>query len=114
VHLAHELAENDYDLVVLVDAARRGHAPGTVMLLDLDALDGPAPGDAHGLDPASVFRFARELGAKSSRVLCVACEPETLEEGIGLSETCARAVPEALAMIDRVIREETAMTREEG
>jgi hydrogenase maturation protease len=113
VHLAHELAEHAYDLVVLVDAAKRGHAPGTVVLLELDALDGAVASDAHGLDPRAVFRFARELGAKPARVLCVACEPETLEEGLGLSEACARAVPEALRMIDRVIRED-AVSREEG
>ena len=96
------------ELVVLVDAARRGGAPGTVYLLEADAADaGPASFDAHGLNPAQVLRNARAMGAAPGRVLVVGVEPESFgdpETGrMGLSAPVEAAVPEAVALVESLL-----------
>lgn len=50
--LAYELLDG-YDVAVLVDAAERGHRPGTLSLIEPDLPDGgsgAAPPEAHGMD----------------------------------------------------------------
>jgi hydrogenase maturation protease len=116
VHLAYRLLEG-YDVLVLIDAAPRGHTPGTVTLVEVDqsglasagaaaVASGASPlVDAHGMDPATVLAHLAALGGRVATVLVVACEPETIEEGIGLSATVQAAVPEAVALVERVMRE---------
>ena len=74
VHLAYELL-NGYDLFVLVDAAPRGEAPGTVTVLEVD-LPGPDALpviDAHSLTPDAIFGLLSSLGGHPGRSLVVAC-----------------------------------------
>jgi hydrogenase maturation protease len=115
VHLAYRLLEG-YEALVLIDAAPRGHAPGTVTLVEVDqsrvasagaaVASGASPlVDAHGMDPATVLAHLAALGGRVATVLVVACEPETIEEGIGLSATVQAAVPEAVGLVERVMRE---------
>lgn len=47
---------------VLVDAAPRGHRPGTLTLVEADPPDGTAVPEAHGMDPAKVLALAAQLG----------------------------------------------------
>jgi hydrogenase maturation protease len=66
VHLVYELL-NGYDLFVLVDAAPRGEAPGTVSVLEVDppGPDDPAVQpviDAHSLTPDAIFGLLASLG----------------------------------------------------
>jgi hydrogenase maturation protease len=73
VHLAYELLEG-YEAAILVDAAPRGEAPGTVYVIEPD-LDGePARRsrdgsgvlvDAHGMEPDAVFALLKALGGTS-------------------------------------------------
>ena len=45
----------------------------------------------HGMDPETVLRFVKTLGAWPGKVLVVACEPLVVDDmGIGLSEPVAR------------------------
>jgi len=65
--LAYALAD-DPDCTILVDACPRGDAPGTVYLIEpsLDSLDDesqPLVFDAHTMNPVSVLRLARSMGA---------------------------------------------------
>jgi hydrogenase maturation protease len=92
LHLAYRLLDG-YDLVIAVDAVARGGPPGTVYVLEPDAL-GPCatPADAHGMNLESVFAMVRTLGGTPGRVLVVGCEPADLGERIGLSAPVARAV----------------------
>ena len=72
VHLAYELLEG-YEAAILVDAAPRGEAPGTVYVIEPD-LDGePDPAvedgtgvlvDAHGMEPDAVFALLKALGRR--------------------------------------------------
>ncbi|MEO3826609.1 hydrogenase maturation protease [Actinomadura sp. B10D3] len=104
-----------YRTVVLVDAAERGHAPGTVSLVepDRDGADGFGTAvDAHGLDPARVLKLAGENGAVPPRVLLVACEPSarTTEATweMELSAPVGAAVEEAVRLVGRLLEEELA------
>jgi hydrogenase maturation protease len=111
VHLVHELMDG-YDVLVLVDAVRRGLDPGTVGLLELDPAPDVPPGavalEAHGLDPASVLAQARLLGAAPRRTLLVACEPASLDDGIGLTPVVAEAVAPAVDAVLGLLGELTS------
>jgi len=109
VHLAYQLLDG-YDVLVVVDAAPRGHEPGHVSLLEVDPADvadsaqavsdGQAPlVDAHGLEPAAILSMLGSLGGTVARVVVVACEPASVEEGIGLTEPVQAAVPRAIEMV---------------
>ncbi|GAA3141345.1 hydrogenase maturation protease [Nonomuraea roseoviolacea] len=90
--LAYAL-QRDYDLAILVDAAPRGQAPGTLTVLEPDlspdagagAGDGAArpaaQADGHGMDPVKVLRLAAELGRLPGRVVVVCCEPAVAPSG---------------------------------
>ncbi|MGI8663547.1 MAG: hydrogenase maturation protease [Acidimicrobiales bacterium] len=104
IHLALELLEG-YDLLVLVDALSRGESAGTVFLFEPDGAEDAEPLDAHRMDPHSVLAMVTEMGGKIGRVLVVGCEPERLDEGIGLSPPVAAAVEPAVRMVERLIAE---------
>ena len=106
--LAYALTSGRYDAAILVDATARGGAPGDVYVLSpsLDDSTGPAPANAHTMNPQSVLEMARAIGTLPAQLLVVACEPETLggEDGrLGLSETADRAVDRALPVIESLI-----------
>lgn len=116
LHLAYEVLDG-YDTLVLVDAAPRGERPGTVYVIEPDiagskaeeaSSDGfpAAPLDAHDMSPQSVLALLESLGGHAGRVLVVGCEPETVEEGIGLSPAVSDAVDEAIRVILELVDEE--------
>jgi hydrogenase maturation protease len=113
VHLAYQLLDG-YDLLVLIDAAPRGQVPGTVSLLEveLDKIESSAASvaggdapllDVHGMEPASILAMLSSLGGAIARVLVIACEPESVEEGLGLSEVVSSAVPHAVQLVSQVV-----------
>lgn len=113
VHLAYQLLDG-YDRLVLVDAAPHGQPPGTVSLLEVDqeqivpsagaVSDGESPlVDAHGLEPGAILSMLGSLGGQVPTVLVVACEPESVEEGLGLTPTVAAAVSRAIDLVERVV-----------
>jgi hydrogenase maturation protease len=109
VHLVHQLMDG-YDVLILVDAVARGLAPGTVTLLEPDTGDhadatGEGALDAHGLDPAGLLAQARRIGAEAGRTLVLACEPVSVEEGIGLRPAVAGAVGPAVDAVLRLLDE---------
>jgi len=108
LHLAYELLDG-YDTAILVDAAPRGGTPGTVYVIEPDpAPPTDAPLDAHGLNPEAVLAAVQALGGSVGRVLVVGCEPETTEEGIGLSEPVSLAVNEAVRVVRELVADETS------
>jgi len=117
VHLAYQLLDG-YDLLVLVDAVASGDPPGTLTVFEpiLEptpeaspenaglglAMRGAAAAqslDSHGMEPAVVLSLARRLGAPLGRVVVVGCVPLTVDDGLGLSEPVAAAVPLAVAAV---------------
>ena len=110
--LAYAL-HDDYELVVFVDATPRGQVPGTVYLIEPEIdEDGEVPLDTHGMDPVKVIKFARALGAGSTRTLVVGCEPQVVLSGedydemlMELSEPVRAAVEEAVKMVESLVEE---------
>jgi len=106
VHLAYDLL-NGCDLFVLVDAAQRGEAPGTVSVVEVEvpdaaSLDGPVM-DAHDLTPDSIFALLATLGGRPGRSLLVACEPADLSAGMGLSGPVLQALPYAVRTVEEIL-----------
>jgi hydrogenase maturation protease len=108
VHLAYELLDG-CELLILVDAAVRGQKPGTVSVIEPDA-SAPTTGlpviDAHGLAPDDVFALLDRMGSRPARTLVVACEPASLEPGMGLSPAVEAAVPIAVEVVTDILRRE--------
>ncbi|MFJ7154267.1 hydrogenase maturation protease [Streptomyces sp. NPDC101118] len=112
VHLAYQLLDG-YDTLVLVDATARGGPPGTLYVIEPDALGEGAPVetdrpagvlDGHQMSPDTVLALLGTLCAGTGtsppgRILVVGCEPACLDEGIGLSAPVAAAVPEAARLL---------------
>lgn len=98
---------------ILIDAAQRGEAPGTVSVIEPQLPAGEAPGHdlmlaPHELDPDRVLRLVAALGGGCKRVIVVACEPLTLggaEGVIGLSAPVGAALEAAATIIRELIRE---------
>jgi hydrogenase maturation protease len=110
--LAYALLEG-YGLTILVDAAPRGSPPGTLFVIEPEVNQNESQPhgvalDAHAMNPVSVLRLAQSMGPVSGRILLVGCEPATLggEEGqMGLSETVAAAVHEAVVLVKKLVAE---------
>jgi hydrogenase maturation protease len=109
MHLAYDLLDG-YDVLVLVDAAPVGQSPGDVAVLevgpsdlggaDLGGADLAGPDlDAHGMSPVAVLASLDRLGGTLPRTYVVGCRPATTEEGIGLSDPVAAAVPVAVETV---------------
>ena len=109
VHLAYDLLEG-YDELILVDAMQRpGGLPGTVYVLDAEPPTVPADGgtvptlDAHDLAPETVLALVPSLGGTLPPVTVVGCEPESTEDGMGLSEVVAGQVEVAARIVDDLV-----------
>ncbi len=100
---------------ILVDALRRGEAPGTLYVLEpeVGGPDGLAPGSlaGHSLHPAQVLSLAGLYGRLPERMLVVGCEPAVLEfdldeveeGGAGLSAPVQAAVDGAVALVESLV-----------
>jgi hydrogenase maturation protease len=113
VHLVYELLDG-CDLFVLVDAAQRGRAPGTVTVLEVEPEHMPTPNgvmDAHGLAPDQVFAMLASMGGRPGRSLVVACEPSDVSPGMGLSDEVREALPAAVRAVEEILDQ---IQREEG
>ena len=107
VHLVYELLDG-CDLFVLVDAAQRGCAPGTVTVLEVEPDQAPSPAgvmDAHGLAPDQVFAMLASMGSRPGRSLVVACEPADVSPGMGLSEQVREALPAAVRAVEEILHQ---------
>jgi hydrogenase maturation protease len=114
VHLAYQLLDG-YDTLVLIDATERGGDPGTLYLIEADRPGRIEPQEAlldgHRMSPDAVLTLLDTLCAGTGctppgRTLVVGCEPAYVEEGIGLSDPVAAAVPEAVNMVLRLVRDD--------
>jgi len=123
MHLAYDLLE-EWDTLVLVDAVPSRGNPGTLhvfqadhddnMLADYESASGAIGLDAHSMDPAAVFASLRALGGSPPYTVVVGCEAGSVEEGIGLTEPVARAVPRAVRAVEDIVaalQSPTSVTR---
>ena len=104
MHLAYDLLE-EWDTLVLVDAVPSRGQPGTlhVFQADLESSCATAGLDAHSMDPAAVFASLRALGGSPPYTVVVGCEAGSVQEGIGLTESVANAVPRAARAVEEIV-----------
>lgn len=114
LHLAYELLEG-YDLLILVDAVKRGDPPGTITVLEADPTsEGEGLPDAHDMNPANMLALLADMGGHVERLLVVGCEAAEAQEGIGLSEPVAAAVEEAARVVRGLVEQELAYAGKES
>ncbi len=115
MHLAYQLLDG-YQALLLIDATERGGRPGELYLLEHDLTAdtrSPEVPDAHGMTPDAVLALLASLAGASGleptaglrRVLVLGCEPATVDDGIGLSEPVAAALPRAVRAVHNVVAE---------
>ena len=116
--LAYAL-QDDYELVVFVDATPLDQEPGTVYLIEPEIEeDGEVSLDTHGMDPVKVIKLSRALGARPTRTLVVGCEPQVVVSGedyddmlMELSEPVRAAVGEAVRLVESLLAESNKEVR---
>jgi hydrogenase maturation protease len=111
MHLAYDLLEG-YDALVLVDALPDRGAPGTLHVFEADheTLSTATGLDAHAMDPAAVFASLNALGGTPPYTVVIGCEVGCVEEGMGLSDAVAAAVPDAVRKVMDVVAGLSART----
>ncbi len=103
MHLAYDLLDG-YNALVLVDVVPRGERPGDITVLEVGPDDlGTDDFDPHGMNPVAVLASLGALGGTLPPTYVVGCRPESTDEGIGLSEAVAAAVPEAVETVIRLL-----------
>ena len=118
--LAYEVMRG-YDALVILDVSRQGGEPGTLYVMEPDeeSVDGGIEDgqtiNPHGMDPQTVLRFVKSIGAWPGRVVVVACEPADVEElGFGLSAQVYDAVYRAVELVVETVDELRAEAPGEG
>jgi hydrogenase maturation protease len=105
--------QDDYDAVVLLDAAPRGGQPGTLYVIEPELEDEELALDAHGMDPVTVLAMVRALGAEPPHTMVVGCEPQTRMHGdeddlvVALSEPVRAALDPAVELLESLLSELT-------
>ena len=109
--LAYEVMRG-YDGLVILDVSKQGGEPGTLYVMEPDEHSvegGIADGEMinpHGMDPQTVLRFLKSIGAWPGRVVVIACEPAHVEEvGWGLSPDVESAVDGAVELVLETVEE---------
>ncbi len=105
LHLAYALLERP-DLLLVIDAVRRGEPPGTVYLLDVTGLAGAAPRQtpaSYGTSIDTVVTACWTLGGKAPPILLVGCEPALVGERMGLSAAATGALPRVERLIGATV-----------
>ena len=109
--LAYEVMRG-YDALVILDVSRQGGEPGTLYVMEPDedsvqgAIEDGETSNPHGMDPQTVLRFVKSIGAWPGRVIVIACEPAEVEEmGWGLSDEVRDAVDRAVDLVVETVGE---------
>jgi hydrogenase maturation protease len=110
--LAYTLADG-FDALLLVDTLQRGHAPGTLSVIEPDfhsnSDDQELLGPGHGVDPCRVASLVRALGGTMPITRLVGCEPlgfgSEEEPMLELSAPVRDAVARAIPLVEQVLLE---------
>jgi len=101
IRLAQELL-TPCDLLIIADAMTRGGAPGTVYMLEVDAVEAVQRVDMHVAIPSHALSVAKALDVLPAKVILVGCEPMTVDE-----MTCdltGELTPPVRAAVDVAVR----------
>ncbi len=103
------------DALIVFDAARLNAAPGTVQLLEGQAMDDFVRSGkltVHEVGLTDLLDMARMTGDLPERRALVAIEPAEIGWGLELSAEVAAAMPKAVAIAQDVVRTWIAQTAE--
>ena len=116
--LAYALLDG-YDAAVLLDAAPRGGAPGTLYVIEPRIDPDLVAVETHGMDPVKVLALVQALGGVPPRTIVVGCEPLTRMTGdedeivADLTEPVRAALDEAERLVADVLADLTTATSKE-
>ncbi|MEP6993988.1 MAG: hydrogenase maturation protease [Acidobacteriota bacterium] len=106
MELVYGLMSGFHKLIV-VDAVRRGHAPGTLCVFHPSEADlsfvSEESVDPHFAEPTRAMKMARRLGYLPKDVTVVGCEPGSCELDLALSPPVRAAVEQALGVVREVL-----------
>ena len=92
-----------YDRLVIVDAMKRGGAPGTVYVLQVDSVESLRSIDMHMAVPSRALGLAKALGALPPVIYMVGCEPDKVDDlELSLSPPVDAAVDYAVGQVRRL------------
>ncbi|HSE87043.1 MAG TPA: hydrogenase maturation protease [Candidatus Binatia bacterium] len=96
-----------FNEMIVVDAVRRGNAPGTLYVFEPGARDlsfglGERI-DPHLAEPTSSMKMAKKLGILPEKITVVGCEPASCALRLGLSAPVKAVVEKAAAKILSII-----------
>lgn len=94
LRMAQELMRG-YDRLIIVDAMKRGGAPGSVYVLEVESVKAATDIDMHLAVPSRAMAVAQALGALPRKVFLVGCEPAEVDELTTQLTPPARAAVEA-------------------
>lgn len=101
--LMHELFER-CDRLVIVDAMRRGGAPGSIYVSEVTAVEIAPDADMHATVPSQALGWAKAVGVLPPRVVLIGCEPAVVDElTMALSPAVEAAVEPALERIRELV-----------
>ena len=102
--MAYDLLEH-WDALVLVDAIPSRGSPGALHVFEADheSHSATAALDAHSMDPAAVFASLNALGGRPPYTVVIGCEAGSVDDGMGLTEAVADAVPRAIRTVEEVV-----------
>ncbi len=103
MRLAQELI-TPYDRLVIIDAATRGSAPGTVYCLIVDGVLPTREIDMHTTVPSRALEVAQAFGPLPAEIYLVGCEPESVDElTTDFTPVVAAAVDEAVRRVEELL-----------
>ena len=103
IRLAQELL-SPYDRLIIIDAATRGGAPGTVYSLIVDGVTPTREIDMHTTVPSRALEVAQAFGPLPAEIYLVGCEPASVDElTTDLSPVVAAAVDEAVRRVEELL-----------
>jgi hydrogenase maturation protease len=91
---------DDYQRLIIVDAASRGGRPGSVYVLAVHEVPPTTDaGDIHLAVPSRALAMAQGVGRLPDSIFIVGCEPKHVDE------LTTELSPEVRAGVDRAVRE---------
>ena len=93
-----------YDRLVIVDAMRRGGAPGSLYVVEVESVEPLTSVDMHMTVPSKALGLARALGTLPPRIFIVGCEPAHVDDlEMELSPAVLGAVERAKAAVRHLL-----------
>lgn len=106
MHAAFEML-NGYDVVLFLDAMPRGEPPGTLTVIEPSSMRAGTP-DAHAMELHNALAFYESLcrdmqPEKRPCILVLGCEPQCVDEGMGLSNAVREAVSRTPVLVYSIL-----------